>query len=120
MSSSVCRLPDTPGIVKFAILAAPLLAFSGCCWLSKRDCYPPCPPQPTKVVTVEKPCDLPGPLVLEEVRRTLDGCPEKMSCYDIENSAKLARRQAAMKDWIKSARIRCGSPRLTSQPKKAH
>lgn len=81
-----------------------LALLPGCCWMAKRDCFPPCPP-PT-VVNVAKPCALPGPLELPAVQRT-EACPVNTVCFDIENAAKLAVREGAMKDWIKQAREVC-------------
>jgi len=97
------------------ILPILLIALSGCCWLAKRDCFPVCPPQ--LAVEVEQPCKLPPVLKLPAVRRTVGvGCPEKLICFDIANSGKLAAREAAMKDWIRSVRKRCGRQLPTTQP----
>lgn len=82
--------------------------FSGCCWMSKRSCFPACPPPP--VVEVQK-CRLPGSVVLPPVKRdTSSSCPQSLVCYDSENSAKIAERESKLKDWVKEAKIRCGSP----------
>jgi len=79
----------------------------GCCWLAKRDCFPACPEiAPTKIVTVEKACQLPPPLILPAVKQA--PCDDTHVCFDIYNAGLLAKREAAMKDWIKAARARCG------------
>jgi hypothetical protein len=89
---------------------------SGCCWMAKRTCFPECPAP--KVVKVEKPCLLPGPLKLPAVTRT--PCPasqaEPLACYDKLNSGRLARREADLKDWIRQARLRCSDKSTPPSP----
>ena len=89
------------------------LLVPGCCWTAKRSCFPPCPPTPpARVVTVERPCQLPPPLKLPKVAtRPCEGA--STACFDTVNAGLLATREASMKDWIRAARARC-SP--TSQP----
>ena len=103
--------------MRWAGLVLIALASSGCCWMAKRSCFPECAkPLPARVVTVEKPCELPPKLVLPAVTRMdceVGGKPA--ACYDILNAGKLAKREADMKDWIRDARARC-SPKPTSQP----
>lgn len=92
-----------------------VLQLCGCCWLSKRSCFPACPP-PTKVaVEVEKPCELPPPVILAAVKRV--ECPEKKAwaCFEPVEGGKLAANLAALKTWIREARARCG-PKAASQP----
>lgn len=98
--------------VGLLLIAAALLT-SGCCWFSKRDCYPACPDMRT-VVTVERPCQLPPALQLEGVTRMTTGCPEKAVCFNISNAGKLAKNLAELKDWIREVRRRCTPP--ASQP----
>jgi len=92
-----------------------LLALPGCCWLSKRTCFPPCETTKT-VVEVERPCELPPQLVLEAVQRTT--CPDdKMICFSALEAGKLAANLNALKTWIREARARCGpTSQPTSQP----
>lgn len=88
-----------------------LWALQGCCWMAKRSCFPACPPTlPARIVTLEKPCKLP-PLKVPGAKRS--ECPAAIgawSCYEPVEAGKLAKRLADMKDWIVSARSRCGSP----------
>lgn len=92
-----------------------LVLLPGCCWMAKRDCFPPCPAPRHTVVMVEKPCELPPKLKLEAFKRTDLDCPSEFVCYDRDNAAKLAKRLADMKDWILDARRRC-TPAPSSQP----
>jgi len=88
------------------ILLIAVLTIGGCCWMSKRSCFPPCPP--AEIVKIEKPCTLPPKLKLPAADRV--PCPEQLkdgSCYDAENAAKLAQRLSMMRDWIKAVRSRC-------------
>ncbi len=87
----------------------------GCCWLAKRDCFPPCPPPRHTVVQVERTCELPPKITLEAFKRTEQGCPAELACYDRDNTAKIAKRLADMKDWILEVRRRC-APAPSSQP----
>lgn len=87
------------------VLALAAVCFSGCCWVARRSCFPACPPP--RIVQVEHPCKLPGPLMLPAVHRVVHGCPDAWACYDTENAAALAQRTAQMKDWIVAARARC-------------
>jgi len=89
---------------------------SGCCWLSKRSCFPKCPPQlAAEVVKIEKPCELPR-LKLPAFKETVEGCPEDRVCFDRANSGALYTRLARLKDFAKIARTRCAKPLPTSQP----
>jgi hypothetical protein len=93
-----------------------VVQLAGCCWMSKRSCFPECPdPKPTELVKVEVPCELPPQLKLPAVTRIEQGCPAEWACYDRENAGKLALRLSAMKDWILETRKRC-SPAPSSQP----
>jgi hypothetical protein len=102
--------------VLIGVLAGLLISLlGGCCWLAKRDCFPPCPEPPTTVVTVERPCKLPPEIKLAGVKRTSEGCPEKMVCFAITEAGQLAKNLAELKDWIREVRGRCG-PKPSSQP----
>lgn len=87
---------------------------SGCTllsWGSKPDCpkpqpCPTCPP--AKVITVEKACELPPPVTLPAVTRADCGSTGLVACFDVPNAALLAQREAALKDWIRETRARCG------------
>lgn len=92
--------------MRYLIITTVLLG--GCCWTAKRTCFPPCPPPVTKVVKVERSCELPPILKLPPVQRTTINCPLGYSCFDNWNTGKLAQRDASMKDWIREARARCG------------
>lgn len=96
------------------VAAATVIALcSGCCALSRRDCFAPCPPPRT--VTIDRPCKLPPKLHLPAFARAFKGCPEAYVCFDRDNAATIASRLASMSDWIVEARKRCG-PLTTSQP----
>jgi hypothetical protein len=103
--------------MRFLLMLIPLLG--GCCWLSKRSCFPECPkPKPPTVVKIEKPCKLPPKLVLPAVSRTpceLSG-GQVLVCFDKANAGRLAKREADMKDWIRETRKRCGLKPPTSRP----
>lgn len=94
------------------LIVVACMALSGCCWLSKRSCFPACPPP--RLVAVEKNCALPPPVTLPGYRRFTAGCPKETACYDKSNAAKLASRLAKMRGWISEAKDRCGHP--TSRP----
>lgn len=94
-------------MLKYIFVLLTVISFSGCCWMSKRSCFPACPPLP--VVEVQK-CRLPGPVTLPPVKRDTSSCPQSLVCYDSENAAKIAERESKLKDWVKEAKIRCGSP----------
>lgn len=93
------------------LLVISVLLITGCSWFQKK-----CPdPNPTKMIKVEKSCIL-NKLYLPGVKRHAGPpCPPDWSCYDLENSAKLAERLSKMKEWISGVRIRCGESR---KPKK--
>jgi len=110
------RKPQKPGNSprRLGIWTTVVLAFalSGCCWTARRDCFPPCPP--TQVVQVERPCELPPPVVIPPIQRVACETDLKLSCYAPAEAAKLARALAELKAWVKAARARCGEP--TSAP----
>ena len=91
--------------MKAAAVTLVALFVGACCWMAKRDCFPPCPP--ATVTKIEVPCKLPPKLLLEAVKRQAEGCPEKMVCYDIPNAGLIAKNVAALKDWIREVRARC-------------
>jgi hypothetical protein len=100
-------------LLLFVVLLVP-----GCCWLSKRACFPACPPlKATRIIVVEKACTLPK-LVLPAFKQSGVGCPQDRICFDRDNAAALYLRLAALKDFAKQARARCTSPtsRPTSKP----
>lgn len=73
---------------------------------------PTCPPQlPAQAVQVEVPCELPGKLSLPAAPRTEcpAGSPSTLVCFEIQAAGNIALREAAMKDWIREARARCGA-----------
>jgi hypothetical protein len=86
------------------ILLCGMLA--GCCWMARRDCFPPC--DPPKLVEVAKPCDLPAPVQLEPFQRA--ECDPKLVCYSAPEAAKLAANIDRLKTWIIQTRVRCGTP----------
>ena len=91
------------------LLLAIIMSFcSSCCWMVKRDCFPPCPPK--EVVTVEKYCTLPPPINADPIEMTEKDCPANYACFDKENFAKLAKRLSDMKTWIQNTRERCEKP----------
>jgi len=96
-------------VVGFIILTSGCTLLS---WGSKPDCpkpqpCPSCPP--AKVVTVEKACELPPPITLPAVTRSDCGAGSGLvACFDVPNAALLAQREAALKDWIRETRARCG------------
>lgn len=87
---------------------------AGCCWMSKRSCFPPCKKPATKVVTVERTCKLP-PLELPGWKPTTDGCADDHICVTRKEAAKLYIRLARLKDFAIMARTRC-DPGPESQP----
>lgn len=99
--------------ISFIMALAAMLGLSGCCWLAKRDCFPPCPPPHHTVVEVERTCELPPKLKFEAFNRTEEGCPPEFVCYDRDNAAKIARRLSDMKDWILEVRRRCSPPPIS-------
>jgi hypothetical protein len=98
-------------IVLFLLASVP-----GCCRFAKRSCFPACPPP--RLVKLEKPCELPPALSLRAVSRVpCDGAADiAVACYDAYGAAGIAVREAAMKDWIREARARCGVKGPASQP----
>ena len=101
------KLPENGSMkMEHLILIFALSCSAGCCWMAKRDCFPPCPPP--QLVKVEQPCSLPDPLVLEPFTR--DECPGQpnMVCFSVSSAAKLAGNLEAMKTWIQRAEQRCG------------
>lgn len=95
-------------------LAIVVLAISGCCWLSKRSCFPACEkPLPPRIIKLERACELP-PLKLPAVNQTDIGCPADRICFDRDNGAALYVRLAKLKDFAQMARQRCATP--SSQP----
>lgn len=116
-----------------AFIAFLALLFTGCCWMSKRSCYPPCEPPTHVVVEVEKTCELPPQVVLADVRsgplmiqeadayRPATSADEKKKAkwtlFPIADGGKLAKNLADLKTWIRRARVRCGPiSQPTSQP----
>lgn len=83
-----------------------IAAAQGCCWATKRSCFPACPVPIVKTITVELPCELPPKLILQKISRS-ECAGESIVCFDRRNAALLARRQSSMKDWILEARKRC-------------
>jgi len=79
----------------------------GCCWMAKRDCFPPCPPK--ELVIVEKKCTLPESILADTIEIVGEGCPEGFVCFDVLNYGKLAKRLSDMKVWIRDAKARCGT-----------
>ena len=79
----------------------------GCCWMAKRDCFPPCPPK--ELVVVEKKCTLPESILADTIEIVGEGCPEGFVCFDVLNYGKLAKRLSDMKVWIRDAKARCGT-----------
>lgn len=108
------RARRTPDLV----LVLLVLLLPGCCWFAKRNCFPPCDPPRTVVVTTEQTCELPPQLVLNAVKRT--ECPGNptWACYEPLEGGKLAANLSALKTWIREARARCGPPASlpTSRP----
>lgn len=92
-----------------------IILLSGCCWLSKRSCFPTCPPPTRVVVEVEKTCELPPQLVLEAVKRSACPTQSTWACFEPVEGGKLAKNLADLKTWIREARARCG-PKPASQP----
>ena len=45
-----------------------------------------------------------------------EGCPDKWSCYDTENAARLALRVSIMADWIVETRLRCEQKTPATRP----
>lgn len=90
------------------------VSISGCCWMAKRDCFPPCPPD--KVVIVEKKCDMPPKPTLPKVSMTSSGCPEDYVCFDKDNAAKLADKLDRLYTHIIDIRTRCGANEPASAP----
>jgi hypothetical protein len=91
------------------VLWAGLLSLGACCRAVR------CPKPIERVVERERPCALPPALTLPAVRRLPCGeLKDAVACFDRENAAKLALRDARLKDWIREARRRCGMP--TSAP----
>jgi hypothetical protein len=85
-----------------------VVLFPGCCWTAKRDCFPPCPPP--EVVQIEKPCQLPDPLVLKPFKRSSCASQPAMICFEPAEAAALASDLDALKTWVARARARCGAP----------
>ena len=83
-----------------------ILFVSGCCYFSKRSCFPPCPTQ--KVVVITKRCELPSEIKLDDIETTDEGCPPNMLCFDSENYRKLGKRLFDMRIWIEDVKVRCG------------
>ena len=82
------------------------LLIGGCCWMSKRSCFPPCPPK--EIVMVDKECKLPGSLSLKMPKLIKENCPEGYACFDKKNKALLAKSLSSYRVWIEDAIIRCG------------
>lgn len=68
---------------------------------------------PTKVAV---PCTLPPPVKLSAATNVVAGCPIGMTCFDVENVARIADRESKLKTWIKEARAACSPVPATSQP----
>jgi len=101
------------------LTALVVAVLDGCCWTAKRDCFPPCPPTPVQVVQVERPCELPPPVVIPAITRQPCEAALSLSCYTPGEAAKLARSLAELKAWIAQARARCGAPVPASAPASA-
>jgi len=84
-----------------------MFTLSGCCGLSKRSCFPACPPP--KLVQVENTCELPPKVMLDQVNRA--DCAEHptWNCFSPAEAAKLAKNLAALKAWIRETRARCSN-----------
>ena len=96
-------------LVRYLSLVCLGFVLSGCCWFAKRSCFPECPkPLPAKVVTVEKPCELPPKLLLPRVSQTNEGCAADQVCFTADQGALIAAREALLKGWISEVRSRCG------------
>jgi len=102
-------------LLLFLFLAFLAVLFAGCCWFSKRSCFPACPPPTKVVVEVEKTCEMPPAVVLDAVKRAECSTEPTWACYAPQEAGKLARNLAVMKTWIRETRARCG-PRAASQP----
>lgn len=91
---------------KLIYLITLIVFLSGCCYFSKRSCFPPCLPQ--KVVVITKRCELPKEIIMEGIETTDEGCPEDMLCFDSANYRKLGKRLLDMRVWIEDVKVRCG------------
>ena len=73
-----------------------------------------CPSPVVKYVEVptqvKVPCTLPPPVKLSAAVRVTAGCPEQLTCYDVEGTARIADRESRLKSWIKDARAACSPP----------
>jgi hypothetical protein len=102
-----------------------VLQLVGCCWFSKRSCYPDCPPPDRVVVEIEKPCELPpialaptktGPLLIEDgegYRPAKTQAEEKEAkgvFFSIGEAGKLAKNLSELMLWVSNARKRCAIP----------
>ena len=86
---------------------------SGCCYFSKRSCFPPCPPPEAVIIT--KRCELPKEVVMEGIETADEGCPEDMLCFDSVNYRKLGKRLFDMRIWIEDVKVRCGLLEVNKQ-----
>jgi hypothetical protein len=65
-------------------------------------------PLPPPVIT----CKLPaGPGALPDITRQTEGCPGDWTCFNLENSARLAERLDRMETWIHLAKKACVAAR---------
>lgn len=96
---------------RFQLLVV-VLGLSGCCGLSKRSCFPACPPRARESVEVEKACQMPPRVVLEPVRRSV--CPGRphWACFEPMEAGRLAANLSILKSWISEVQERCGPANL--------
>jgi len=88
---------------------------TGCFFLFTSGCCHTPPPRYIEVpVTVTKTCNLPPPLQLAKIVQAT-GCPDRLTCFDVENTARLADRESRMKQWIREAKAAC-APAAATQP----
>jgi hypothetical protein len=92
--------------MKILSLLIAILILNGCCWMSKRSCFPPCPPK--EIIMVDKHCKLPKNLSLKMGRPVKEGCPKEHTCFDKKNKALLAKALSSYRTWIENAVIQCG------------
>ena len=93
-------------IYKFILLISLVLIVMGCCGLSKRSCFPTCPPK--RIITIEKECELPMKIVMAPIEMSEVNCPEENVCFDLKNYSLLTKRLNEMRLWIEIVRTRCG------------
>lgn len=94
--------------MRMTLLFVAVVSISGCCWMSKRDCFPACLPQ--KVVVVEKPCDLPPLPPQLNIQTQDENCPPETICFSKATAAALAKHLSELNMWVKQVKTRCGTP----------